>query len=460
MNKAASIKLLLGLSLFLGYVSAQVVESPASPNVLVIILDDLNDWVGCLGGHPQVKTPNIDRLASRGMLFSNAHSQAVICGPSRTSLLSGRMPQTTGARDFKQYWDYESLKEHPPLPMHFKNHGYTTYGSGKVFHNGYRSGAERESWDHILAGFGVPRPDEPINVTWHDGVWDWGPLDLPQEDWGEHRLATNVGKVLRKSNDKPFFIMAGLVLPHVPMFVPKKWMDLYPLEDIELPAVQTNDLDDVPYPELALVYRGDPTHETVVKGEFWHSLVQAYLASISFADHCVGMMLDDLERGPNQDNTIVILLSDHGFHLGEKQHWAKRTLWEESTRVPLIVAGPGIEPGQSEKPVGLIDLYPTLCELTSQPTPDGLDGHSLQPLLSKEETHWPHAAYSTYETGDLAVRTEHWRYIRYEDGSEELYDHRKDPNEWTNLALNPEYKTIRQEHRDLAKNWDESSSPL
>ena len=445
---------LLSLCLLMGLGSASFAADPSRPpNVLVIMIDDLNDWVGCLGGHPGVKTPNMDRLASRGMLFSNAHAQAVVCGPSRISLLSGRMPQTTGARDFKQFWDYEALVGHNPLPLHFKQLGYTTYGSGKVFHKGFLPGAERDSWDHIPDGFGMPRPDEPIHVTWHDGMWDWGPIDKPPEAWGDYRLAVNMGKVLRESHDKPFFIMAGLLLPHVPMHAPQEWFDRFPLEDLELPEVRTDDLDDVPNPEIALVFRGDPTHETVVEGKYWKSLVQAYLASTSFADHCVGRMLDALENGPNKDNTIVVLLSDHGFHLGEKQHWAKRTLWEESTRVPLIISGPGIEPGQSEKPVGLIDLYPTLCELTSQPTPDGLDGHSLLPLLRNPGVNWPHPAYTTYEEGDLAVRTEHWRYIRNVDGGEELYDHRKDPNEWTNLASNPEVGSIMREHRKLAEKW-------
>ncbi len=430
-------------------------EDPEKPqNVLVIFVDDLNDWVGCLGGHPQVKTPNIDRLARKGVLFANAHAQAAMCGPSRTSMLSGLMPQTSGARGFEQYWTHQALEGHLPLPMHFKQEGYTTYGGGKIFSNGFAPGAEKESWNEFLRGGGGPGPEKRIhNIAVHPS-WDWSPIDRPTKVWGDYRLAANVAKVLEQPHEEPFLIMAGIVAPHVPLYRPKEWFDLYPLEDIKLPDAPADDLDDVPHPEMALGFTAEPQHEDVLKKDVWHSIVQAYLASVSFTDHCVGVMLDALEQGPNKENTIVVLLSDHGFHLGEKQHWGKQTLWEESTKVPLIIAGPGVASGRSEKPVGLIDLYPTLCEMTKQPVPDRLEGHSLLPLLKDPHAAWEHAAYTTHAPGDLAVRTEHWRYIRHVDGAEELYDHRKDPNEWNNLAGNAEYGKIKQRLAAFARQWE------
>lgn len=426
-------------------------DAAPKPNVLVIVIDDLNDWLGCLGGHPQVKTPHIDRLAKRGVLFSNAHVQATYCGPSRVSFLSGRMPQTTGSRDMSPYSGFASLKDHPPFPLHFRRQGYETYGGGKIFHGGTGTGWVAESWVKILPSGRNPRPAKPIH--WQKRVWDWGPLPGEDCQMADYRLAQEAAKTVRQPHDKPFFVVAGIRRPHVPLHVPQMWFDMYPLDTIILPEVLDDDLDDVPHPEMGLNFYAAPEHSVIVERKLWRSLVQAYLASISFVDHCVGEMLNGLEQGPNNDNTIVILFSDHGFHLGEKQHWAKRTLWEETTRVPLIIAGPGIQAGQCDKAVGLIDLYPTLCELTASPMPAGLDGHSLGPLLNDPDGDWRHAAYCTFEPGDLSVRTEHWRYIRHPDGAEELYDHRTDAHEWHNLAGNSDHALVQQRHADLAKAW-------
>lgn len=423
-----------------------------TPNVLVIIVDDMNDWVGCMGGHPQVKTPNIDRLAKRGMLFANAHVQATYCGPSRVSFLSGRMPQTTGSRDMTPYSKFGTLKNHPPFPLHFKQHGYTTYGGGKVFHQGIGIGTDLASWSRIMKTGKNPRPKKPIH--WQKRVWDWGALDIKDTDMGDFQLAEQAANIVRQSHDKPFFVVAGIRRPHVPLHTARKWFDMYPVEEIVLPKAPKDDLDDVPHPEMGLKFYAAPEHKVIEERKLWRSLVQAYLASISFVDHCVGEMLDGLDAGPNKDNTIVMFFSDHGFHLGEKQHWAKRTLWEETTRVPFIVSGPDIKPGQrSAKPVGLIDVYPTLCELLNVKAPKGLDGHSLLPLIRNPNANWSHAAYTTFEPGDLTVRTEHWRYIRHPDGKEELYDHRSDPNEWTNLATEKRHSLIKLRHAKLAERW-------
>lgn len=405
----------------------------ARPNVLVIIVDDLNDWVGCLAGHPQAKTPNIDRLAKRGTLFTNAHVQATFCGPSRVSFLSGRMPQTTGCRDFERYESLPSLKNHPPFPMHFRRQGYTTLGGGKIFHHGTGGGWTKKCWSATLASSRNPRP--PKQIHWPKPVWDWGPWPAHDDAMGDYRLAREAAELVGRTNELPFFVVAGFRRPHVPLHVPQKWFDLFPLDEIILPDVWPNDLDDVPHPEMGIESYAAPVHTQIVERRLWRSLVQAYLASIRFVDHCVGEILTELEAGPNRDNTLVVFLSDHGFHLGEKQHWAKRTLWEETTRIPLIASGPGVQAGaRVGKPVGLIDIYPTLCGMTGVAAPAGLEGHDLSPLLADPNAEWEHPAFTTFRTGDLAVRSKHWRYIRHVDGREELYDHRVDPNEWQNLA--------------------------
>lgn len=425
-------------------------DAADQPNVLVISIDDLNDWVGCLDAHPQVQTPHIDRLAARGMLFTNAHVQATYCGPSRVSFLSGRYPQTTGCYDFEKYSELDSVRDHPPFPLHFRRQGYRTFGGGKIFHHGTGEGWVAESWETVWRTGNNPRPPERIH--WPKPVWDWGPWPNGDEQMGDFKLAQTAAEVLEQPHDRAFFIVAGFRRPHVPLHVPQKWFDLYPLEEIVLPETLDGDLDDVPHPAMGLENYAAPKHSEVVERQLWRSLVQAYLASISFVDHCVGELVQGLDNGPNRNNTIVVLFSDHGFHLGEKQHWAKRTLWEETTRIPMVIAGPGIEANRrTENPVGLIDLYPTLCDLAGSPEPPGLEGRSLRPLLQNPRAHWDSPAITTFQPGDVTVRTKHWRYIVYPDDSEELYDHRNDPHEWRNLAGEPEHEEIKQELAKFAQ---------
>lgn len=439
----------------LGFVALIVPVSAAAeqpPNIVVICLDDLNDWIGCMSdgkssGHPQVKTPQIDRLATRGLLFTNAHVQATFCGPSRVSFLSGRMPITTGCYGFDRYESLEKLKGHPAFPHYLKTNGYATYGGGKIFHHGI---GPAQSWTQPLAGGGNPQPGKRMH--WNKKIWDWGPWPERDDQMGDFKLAKSAAKVLQQKHDRPFFVMVGIRRPHVPLHVPQKWFDLYPEADVVLPKAPSDDLDDVPHPEIGLTPHAAPRHSELVKRDLWRSLTRAYLASISFVDHCVGEIVRGLDAGPNRDNTVVILFSDHGFHLGEKQHWAKRTLWEETTRVPLIIAGPGIAAGgKCSRPVGMIDLYPTLCELAGRKPPPGLEGHSLAPLLSNPTDKWPHPVLTTFKPGDHSVRSEDWRYIRYADGKEELYDHRVDPNEWKNLAPDPKFADILREHAKWLK---------
>ena len=416
------------------------------PNFLVIVVDDLNDWVGCLGGHPDVKTPHIDALAERGMSFRNAHVQATYCGPSRISFLSGQHPSSTGCYGFEDYAKVEKLREHHPFPLHFRTNGYHTYGGGKIFHQGTGKGWISKCWRTLLPSLRNPRPKEPIH--WQKRIWDWGPIDVSNSEMGDFNLSQAAADVLRKKHESEFFVVAGIRRPHVPLHVPKKYFDLYPLAEIRLPKIKTDDLDDVPHPEIGTENHAAPEHSVVVERDLWKSLVQAYLASISFVDDCVGEMMEALESGPNNKNTFVILFSDHGFHLGEKQHWAKRTLWEETTRVPLLIAGPGIGSGlECEKPVGLIDLYPTMCDLAKVEQHENLEGKSLLPLLKDPAAVWETPAITEFNPGEFSARSEHWRYILYPDGSEELYDHRNDPDEWKNLASEEKVSEVKSRLR-------------
>src|SRR6056297_3022560 len=235
------------------------------PNVLVIAIDDLNDWVGCLEGHPQAMTPNIDRLAKRGTLFTNAHVQATYCGPSRVSLLSGRMPQTTGCYGFEKYSELDSLKDHPPFPLHFRRQAYATFGGGKIFHHGTGQDWVAEAWEKLLPSGPNPRP--PAQINWPKAVWDWGPWPERDDEMGDYKLACAAAEVLQQPSERPFFVTVGFRRPHVPLHVPQKWFDLYPLDQITLPEVAQDDLEDVPHPEIGLENHAAPEHQVVRQRE-------------------------------------------------------------------------------------------------------------------------------------------------------------------------------------------------
>jgi arylsulfatase A-like enzyme len=256
-------------------------------------------------------------------------------------------------------------------------------------------------------------------------------------------------EVLGRRHEKPFFLAAGMFRPHIPWFVPQKYFDMYPLESIVLPAVKEDDLADVPPFARRVALNQHSRHDLVVSSGNWKKAVQAYLACISFSDAMIGRMLDALEKSPERDNTIVVLWSDHGYHLGEKWHWHKQSLWHRATHVPLIMAVPGVTKAgtRCQRPVGLIDLYPTLTELAGIGTPGPLDGVSLRPLLAEPERSWERPALVTYGRGNHAVRSERWSYIRYHDGGEELYDRRQDPQEWINLAGRAELAGVKNELR-------------
>lgn len=422
----------------LSLISASAGERP--PNVLMICIDDLNDWVGFLGGHPDVKTPHMDLLAKQGQNFTNAHCVVPVCSPSRVSVMSGLHATTHGSYDLgPSYQSIPRLKTAPCMQAWFKKHGYRTIAGGKILHHGF-SGELQEAIDVDLGRSGGPRPEKKMNGF--SRAWDWGSFPESDGEMDDFKVAKKAAAALKENHDRPFFMSVGIFRPHVPMFVPRKWFDLYDRDTITLPRAPLADLKDLP-PNFNRRLNVEPTHAEVLEKKQWREMVQAYLACVSFADMCVGTVLEGLNSGPNKDNTIIVLWSDHGFHLGEKQKWAKRTLWEESTRTPMIFAGPGIKPRTScLEAVSLLDIYPTLVDLCHLPKPPQLDGFSLQPQLKEPSTPREKPVLSTSYFGNHSLRTKDWRYIRYSDGAEELYDHRNDPDEFTNLAGSLKHRKI------------------
>ncbi len=414
------------------------------PDVLFIAVDDLNDWVGHLGGNPDVKTPHLDRLAARGVSFTNAHCAAPACNPSRAALLSGRRPSTTGIYHNADNW-IDTLAATTTLPEHFRAQGYRVVGGGKIFHGGAK--AERFFEEYYR------RDELPAPKTPHNGLgrshFDWKALDVAEADMPDYRLITWAIDQLNRPSPKPLFLAVGIVKPHLPWYAPKKYFDLYPKEKLTLPSVPDDDLADIPPIGLRMANpEGD--HRAVVASGQWRDAVQAYLATISFVDDQVGRLLDALDRSPRAGNTVVVLWGDHGWHLGEKHHWRKFTLWEEATRAPLVWVAPGVARpgGRCGRPVDFMGIYPTLADLCGLPIPGHVEGRSLRPLLEDPAAAWDGMALTTHGRGEHAVRSETWRYIRYHDGAEELYDHAADPMEWRNLAGAGEHAALK---RDLGR---------
>lgn len=448
---------LLGLALLMLAWAGQASSAPVAklPNVLFIAIDDLNDWVGCLEGHPQAQTPNMDRLAARGTVFLTAHCQSPLCNPSRSSLLTGLRPTTTGIYGLAPgIRAVERTLDCVTLPQYFARHGYFTATFGKIFHDGSIPERLRTNEFNVWGpapGMSFP-PAKFVHTPDDMRLMDWGVFpehDRTQADW---KIATAaIAQIKSLPPDKPSFLGVGFRLPHVPCYASQKWFDRFPPEDqILLPPVKEGDREDVPEFAWYLHWRlPEPRLSWLKKARQWRPLVRAYLASTTFMDSQIGRVLDALEAAGRRDNTLVVLWSDNAWHLGEKAITGKNTLWERSTRVPLIFAGPGAGQGaRCSQPAELLDIYPTLVELCGLPPKDGLEGHSLAPQLRAPKTPRPWPAITSHNQGNDAVRSEHWRYIRYADGSEELYDHRTDPNEWTNLAAVAKYSATKQ---DLAR---------
>lgn len=425
------------------------------PNVLFIAVDDLNDWIGCLGGHPQCRTPNIDRLASRGVLFTQAHCAAPACNPSRVAVLTGILPSTSGVYLNSQPWR-PALPDAVTLPQHFTANGYRVGGSGKMFHGRY---ADPESWQFYFPSLkrqspGSPMPqNRPLNGIPNTSHFDWGPVQAKDSEMGDAKVADWVIEQLSQEYDRPFFLACGMYRPHLPWYVPPEYFEALPENEIRLPETRDDDLDDVP-PAGIRMARPQGDHRRVLKYNQWKPAVRGYLASIAFVDRQIGRVLDALEDSPHADNTIIVFWTDHGWHLGEKQHWRKFSLWEEATRTPLMFVVPeevstlaaGTQPGsRCDTPVGLIDIYPTLLELCGLSENKRLEGTSLVPLLRNPSAGRDRPALTTHGRNNHALRNERFRYIRYANGDEELYDHASDSLEYRNLADDPEFDQVRKE---------------
>ncbi len=425
-------------------------DQASRPNVLLITVDDLNDWVVGLEGHPQSVTPNFKRLAKRGVLFTNAHCQAPICNPSRTSFMTGLRPSTTGIYENKPWFRTTALnRNRVTLTEHFGANGYETFMAGKIFHG---SRTEKRSFHHI--GPAPGQMDKGAKRI-HKGppgnphkLWDFGPQDYPGSQGNDYIDASWVIERLGRKHKKPFFMALGFYRPHVPLYAPRRWFDLHPLDKVQLPEVKLDDRLDLPSMATRLTRNNTPPpHEWFVEKGRWKAAVQAYLACVSYMDKQLGRVLTALESSAYAKNTIVVLFSDHGFHLGEKQRWAKQSLWETSTQVPMIISVPGgLRGKRCSRPVELIQVFPTLVELCGIRQRKGLEGVSIKALLDDPSAEWSRPALTTYKPNNHAVRSERWRYIRYSDGAEELYDHSKDPNEWHNLAGKDEYRKVMDEH--------------
>jgi arylsulfatase A-like enzyme len=436
------------------------------PNILFIAIDDQNDWIGCLGGHPQVKTPFIDGLAKRGTLFTNAHCQSPLCNPSRSSLLTGLRPSTTGVYGLSPgIRDVEALKSHVTLPQTFTQAGYFTYTCGKIYHNGSIKPPHRPTeFNQWGPAPGMPKPPKKFATLpgpQHPAM-DWGPFPEKDEDQADWKIASAAVEAIKSApRDKPFLITAGFRLPHVPCFASQKWFDLYPDDQLQMPIVKEDDRDDTPLFSWYLHWKlPEPRLSALRRFDQWRPLVRAYLASVSFMDSQAGRILEALEASGRADNTIVVLWSDHGWHLGEKGISGKNTLWDRSTRVPLIWAGPGIaKNARCQQPVELLDIFPTLLEMSAFPERKDLEGHSLTAQLKDATATRPWPAITSHNQGNHGIRTEKWRYIRYADGSEELYDMVNDPHEWKNRAGDPQLASVQNELRGWLPKIDRPPVP-
>ena len=436
----------------------------AHTNILMISVDDMRDWTNFLSGYEgDVFTPHMDKLAERGINFTNAHCPSPVCNPSRTAVMTGLMPSTTGV-----YGNSQWLRPNHPnmmtMPMFFMEQGYRVIGAGKSFHHTAGNNPPDQWHDYMR----IPWADIPwtrsnkLNYPWTQ--WEEPPPEYPfskveylrgkdERDWGvlprneaefDDSVIVDYAIEFLKNHDNssPFFLSVGTFHPHLPWYVPKYFHDLYADVDIHLPEAPLNDLDDVPsIPSRWAEAKRDEMQAAKDAGQ-WEEAVRCYLASITFADAQVGRMLEALNNSAYAENTVVVLWSDHGWHLGEKGHWMKSTLWEEATRVPFIIATPAMESAgkQSQRPVNLVSIFPTLVSLLGMDSDIPFDGPDLSPLLKNPDDKWEHPSVIDYEYRNSAVRNERWRYIRYKDGTDELYDHVSDPNEWNNLTADPKYQ--------------------
>ena len=523
--------LLVGLTL--------LAQKQERPNVLFIIVDDLNDYVGYLNGHNQSKTPNIDNLSSSAVNFKNAHSNVPVCQPSRNSLFTGILPHRSKDFGWTPHFKQAILKGQKTFIELFKENGYSTYGTGKLLHinkreywtewgiherYNYGPHASNKTKDGIDGHPSIPEPFRSINVvdgsfssldntpTYIDSLgtkievgWRFNKKEefkyindnnrdlLPDEQHAN--WIVNKIKELESSNpSNPFFLGIGFVKPHTPLYAPKKYFDMFPLNEISLPEIKNGDIDDTHYKdvypstEMGLNYY-EKLKISFPENEGLKKFLRAYLACVAFMDDQVGKVLNALENSLFSENTLVILTSDHGWQMGQKEYLYKNSPWEESTKIPLIIKTPQKQTGDVLEPVSLIDIYPTfvdLCNLqkTSSESNLELDGNTLYPLLKKPNSKsWAGSdgaltllgvginkpinglavnknksapwhieilkdLDSSYiEKQNYTIRTRKYRYILYKDGSEELYNHDNDPKEWNNLSYDKNYQKLKKKLR-------------
>jgi arylsulfatase A-like enzyme len=436
-------------------------------NVLMIVIDDVAANVHSVKNKSLLHTPNIERISSRGTWFTHAYNDAPVCCASRTAMLTGVHSARSGVyyntQPYRRAGTWISNVE--TLPAAFLHHGYLTASFGKIVHNSYQEDNAPDftpgyykmfnhtnavtHTDEDLLKFILSGSKHQIKGTTSQN-WTWGILpddwdrDDPSKLQQDTEEANRTIEFLLKKHDQPFFLGCGFWRPHVRWSVPKRYYDMYPLEKIEIPAgYKADDLQDLPKPgRWIAAHRGE--HAEVVASGMWKKSIQGYLASMAYVDEQIGRVLVALEKSPERDNTIVVFLSDNGFHLGEKDHWLKYALWEQTCRVFFSISVPGFPKQFSESPVSLIDLYPTLANLCGVPRPTHeLDGVDLTKLLAGKTKERGAPVLSTYGRGNHAIRDDRYRYIRYANGDEELYDDEKDPYEWTNLANNPRFDHVK-----------------
>jgi len=426
-------------------------KETTGPNVLFIIMDDMCDWVKFLGGNNQVLTPNLDRLAARGVVFSNAYTAVPLSNPSRTALMTGIQPFVTGVyNNTHEISNYPIANNSLFMPRHFKNNGYKTIISGKIFHTKPSSDVMTAMWDdmtNIDGGYGPFIKNQTLPVEIREKWRNYEMWTGPDTDFADVRNSQKIIDYLGQTHDKPFFAAMGFYRPHNPYTAPKRYFDLYNLEDIKLPETLPEDLDDIPaYAINNFIQDREKTALINATGNCAQQLVRAYLACVSFADDRIGMILDALDASPYADNTMIVLIGDNGFHHGEKERWGKTALWREANHVPSVIVPPkgvsSIVPGSvCTTPVSLIDVYPTLVDICKLPAVENqLAGHSVLPLLHNPNGDWAHTSISTFLPGNFVVHHKDWNYLRYANGSHELYNVKNDENEYNNLAEKPEYK--------------------
>lgn len=446
--------IVVAIIFILGGILNQVTAQKRAYNVLLIVADDMNEY-GFFNTYPQVKAPNLAGFREKSVSFRHAYCPAPACSPSRTSFLSGVSPHRSGKYyNGSKVWDTPLMEEQESMMEWFQRVGYNTYGKGKLFHAQISGERVAKNFKGFTGkgGFG-PFPDE-AHRTFGSNSRFRGIQAFEEEEFPDVINADSIIDLLQSEHDKPFFMMYGLWRPHSPYTCPQRFLDLYDPDDIIIPkGFLENDLDDLPPIPAAFIKSDDQKqfNQIASSEEQWKLYLRGYLACYSFADYNIGRVLDALENSPYYDNTIVIVTSDNGFHMGEKDRFNKNSLWEQSAITPMAIKVPGTQHAGKvcTKPINLLDLYPSFvdyCGNGIEPLKP-IDGQSIRPLLENPASKWKHPSITYFGKGWVSIRSEQYRYLTYPDGTEELYDHFRDQWEWENLASNPKYKKVKKQLR-------------